>query len=173
MKKIYIGTLILAMMFVLSGSVLAAEEHDFDGVRELIDNETPCAQLSDEQLEAVGDYYMEQIHPGDNHNVMDEMMGGEGSESLRQAHIFMAKRWYCGDSAGMGMMGMMMGSGVFGSSMFNSANKFDKTKMDTVTGISNYGMHGFGLGSFWITKILIWILLILGIASFVKYLSKK
>src|SRR3989344_2462526 len=80
-----------------------------------------CSELSDEQLEVMGDYYMEQMHPGESHELMDTMMGGEGSASLKQVHINMAKRIYCNDNVyiGYGMMGSggmmnMMGRGVMG-----------------------------------------------------------
>jgi len=52
-------------------------------------------------------------------------MGGEGSETLKQAHINMAQRFYCNEDvayANTGMMGnyntgMMRGSGIRGSGM--------------------------------------------------------
>ena len=53
---------------------------------------------------------------------MDNMMGGEGSESLKQVHINMAKRLYCNENVyiGYGMMGPggmmnMMSRGMMGS----------------------------------------------------------
>jgi len=65
---------------------------------------------------------MEQMHPGEAHEIMDNMMGGEGSESLKQVHINMAKRLYCNENVyiGYGMMGSwgmtnMMGRGMMGS----------------------------------------------------------
>ena len=77
---------------------------------------------------------MEQIHPGEAHELMDNMMGGEGSASLKQVHINMAKRLYCNEeSAGMmgnGMMGMMnmmrgggnmMGTNMMGGSFWGSS----------------------------------------------------
>jgi len=81
-----------------------------------------CDKLSNEQLEAIGDYYMEQMHPGEAHEIMDNMMGGEGSESLKQVHINMARRIYCNENIyiGYGMMGSggmmnMMGRGMMGN----------------------------------------------------------
>ena len=49
---------------------------------------------------------MEQMHPGESHKSMEQMMDGEGSETLRQTHIAMAKRFYCNERAA-GMKGMM------------------------------------------------------------------
>ena len=123
MKKI---TLILAIFLLGIVAVLAQESHDseIEEGKKLVKSKTSCGKLSDEQLEAIGDYYMEQMHPGEAHGIMDNMMGGEGSESLKQVHINMAKRLYCNENVyigyGMmgsgGMMGMMnmMGGGMMG-----------------------------------------------------------
>jgi hypothetical protein len=69
-----------------------------------------CDRVTDEELEEVGDAWMGVMHPNESvHERMDEMMGGEGSESLRQAHINMALG-YLG-CAGGGMDRGMMGGG--------------------------------------------------------------
>ena len=124
MKK---AILILAIFLLGIVAVLAQESHDseIEEGKGLGESRTSCDKLSNEQLEAIGDYYMEQMHPGEAHEIMDSMMGGEGSESLKQVHINMAKRIYCNENVyigyGMmgsgGMMGMMgmMGSGIMGS----------------------------------------------------------
>ena len=112
MKKISI--IVIFSMLLLSVSLVSAHEHDFDETKQLIDSGIGCDKLTDEQLESIGDYYMEQMHPGEAHEMMDQMMGGEGSESLRQVHINMAKRLYCnediGGMMGGGMMNMIMGN---------------------------------------------------------------
>lgn len=121
-------------LLVLSNVVADAghpEHTDFEQAEGIINAEIPCDALSDEQLELLGDYYMEQMHPGEAHEFMDEMMGGEGSESLKNMHINMAKRLYCGEpgmmgfsnprtNGGINMMGgygMMSGVGWFGMSL--------------------------------------------------------
>src|SRR3989344_4244389 len=94
---------------------------DFEKAKKIIDAKTPCSQLTEAQLESIGDYLMEQMHPGEAHEQMDKMMGGEGSESLRLMHIAMAKRIYCNDYSGMadyGFMGMM-GNGMMSGGMMN------------------------------------------------------
>ncbi len=49
---------------------------------------------------------MELMHPGEAHELMHKMMGGEGSEAVRQMHIQMARSIYCNEPSTM-MHGMM------------------------------------------------------------------
>jgi len=116
--------LILAIFLLGIAAVLAQESHDteIEEGKKLVESKISCDKLSNEQLEAIGDYYMEQMHPGEAHEIMDNMMGGEGSESLKQVHINMAKRLYCNENVYIdyGMMGSggmmnMMGRGMMGS----------------------------------------------------------
>jgi hypothetical protein len=111
MKK----AIMLVLLFIVSTSVVFAHgEASFAQAKELIQAKIPCDKLNVDDLENIGDYYMEQMHPGETHEQMDAMMGGEGSENLRQMHIAMAKNFYCGEHEvmGQGMMGMMMGRGT-------------------------------------------------------------
>src|SRR3989338_9460916 len=113
--------ILFVIMVVLSFniSLVFAHEHNFTETKQFIDSGISCDKLTDEQLEAMGDYYMEQMHPGDAHELMDQMMGGEGSDTLKQMHIQMAKRLYCnedvGGMMGGGMMNMIVGSGMMGN----------------------------------------------------------
>lgn len=111
MKKMILSFLI----FILSICIVYADAEEFAEAKKLIDAKTPCSKLTEGQLEMIGDYLMEQMHPGEAHELMDRLMGGEGSESLRLVHIAMAKRIYCNDisdAANYGMMGYgMMGAG--------------------------------------------------------------
>src|SRR3989338_4517719 len=113
MKK----AIVLFILFsVLLTSQVLAQKHGFAEIKSLIDSGVSCSELTNEQLEEIGDYYMEQMHPGEAHEIMDNMMGGEGSKSLKQVHINMAKRLYCNENVyvGYGMMNMM-GGGVIGN----------------------------------------------------------
>ncbi len=111
-------------ILLLSIGLVSAHEHNMEEAKQLIDSEIDCDKLSDEQLEMIGEYYMEQMHPGEAHEMMDKMMGGEDSDSLKQMHIQMAKRLYCNEDVGGmmgmmssgGMMNMMMGGGMMGGS---------------------------------------------------------
>ncbi len=110
--------LFAALIVLLSVMPVSAQGHSLDEAKQLIDSGVGCDKLNNEQLEMLGDYYMEQMHSGEAHELMDKMMGGEGSESLRQMHIAMAKRLYCNEDTG-GMMGSggmmnMMGGNMMG-----------------------------------------------------------
>ena len=88
MKKKIIFSFVLTLLLFSIGFIAASGNHEsiFEQAEEIIKQKISCEDLTDDQLEVLGDYYMEQMHPGEQHEVMDEMMGGEGSESLRQAH---------------------------------------------------------------------------------------
>lgn len=85
-------------------TVFANSEHSHESeIREgegLINSQVNCEKLNDEQLEAVGEYLMEQMHPGESHEAMHKMMGmEEGTEYHKNFHINLAKRMYCGQSS--------------------------------------------------------------------------
>ncbi len=124
----------LLLVFAILISSLALAQHNFAEAERLIDSGIACSKLSDEQLEAIGEFYMEQMHPGEAHEIMDNMMGGEGSESLKQVHINMAKRLYCNENIYVGY-GMMSGS---------------------MMGMMNTGMMGYSYGY----SNLLWLLII-------------
>lgn len=159
MKKILFAIMVVLLLNV---SLVFAHEHNFDETKQIIDSEISCDKLTDEQLEAMGDYYMEQMHPGEAHEMMDQMMGGEGSDSLKQMHIQMAKRLYCNEDVG-GMMGggmmNMMGSGG----------------MMNMMGTNMMG-GSFGGGSWWLWSfvgMLFWIALLVALILLIIWLYKK
>ncbi len=136
MRKLFFA---IVAVLLLNLSIISAHEHNFNEAKQLIDSEINCDKLTDEQLEAMGDYYMEQMHPGEAHEMMDQMVGGEGSESLKQMHIQMAKRLYCNEDVGgmMGgdMMNMMIGNNMVGSSGMNMMGSGM---------MGNWGYFGYG-----------------------------
>lgn len=136
--------------------VLADTEHNHESEieegRELVESKVSCDQLGDEQFEAIGEYLMEQMHPGESHGAIHKMMNmEEGTEYHKQFHVNMAKTMYCGDG---GMMNnMMMGNGII---------------------MGNWGMMGSGWGWFgWIFMILFWLLIIVGIVVLIKWLINQ
>ena len=122
MKKIISLSFLFLILSLSIISVYAVSQDEFNQAKALIDSNITCNKLTNDQLEIIGEYYMEQMHPGGAHELMHKMMGlTEGSEAEEQFHINMAKTIYCGESGGMigsrGMIGMMnmMGGGMMGS----------------------------------------------------------
>lgn len=189
-NKLFITSLLAMLMFAFSVTPSLADEEsmheDFTEAKSFLEQKVSCDDLSNEQLEKIGDYYMEQVHPDEEHEQMDQMMGGEGSESLKQMHILMARRWYCQDSVGMGMMGYLTGNntqnysggmmGMMGNN-WNKANK-NETRSNYYPGsMMNYnnGWHQGTLNTIFLSLIHIFVLVFftLGIAALIKYLMKK
>ena len=156
---------IYILIFVLSSWLAIADAEKFAEAKKLIDSKIPCSSLNENQLEILGDYLMEQMHPGEAHEVMDKMMGGEGSESLRLTHIAMARRIYCNDlNASVnywfeGMMGLGYGRGVMRGLRDDSTNYVGIGNMMYGFG-PGYGMMGYGHGYWGIVSFLSLILVI-------------
>jgi len=108
--------ILLVVLVVFSFGVYAESDHgDFSEAKNIIDKKIPLEDLTEVQLEQLGEYYMEQLHPGDAHERMDAMMGGKGSESLRQMHINMGKNYYNAILSGEDIpQGGMVGTGMGG-----------------------------------------------------------
>lgn len=147
-KTIFIFSIILLLS---PGLVFAHGEEIFTEAEELIESRISCDQLTNDQLEIIGDYYMEQMHPGEAHEIMDEIMGGEGSESLKQVHINMARSFYCGEHEAMSsdMMNVIMGRDMMGSD-----------GMMNVTRGNMWPFGWFGMGFGFVFMILFWGLII-------------
>ncbi len=131
-----------------------------------------CSKVTDDQFDKLGDAYMGVMLPNQQqHEAMDNMMGGEGSASLKQAHINMGRSYlgcwsnYNSGPVMMGGYGMMNGyNGAYG-------NYYPSGMMGGYgSGWNMMGNWGFGG---WVTTVLIWALLILGIVVAVKWLRKK
>ena len=158
MNKVFSLSLIVLLAFSIGMVFISAHgEEDFAQAEEIIQQKIPCSELTEEQLELIGDYYMEQMHPGEAHEIMDEMMGGEGSENLKQMHINMGLSFYCGESETMssGMMNMMMGRSMMDGGITN-----------TMYGYSGYSFFG------WVFMILVIVALILLIVWLIKQIQR-
>lgn len=109
-KNIIIAFGILVLVVAFSFLASAHDGENFELAKGIISQNIPCSELNNSQLEMIGDYYMEQVNPGEMHEYMDQMMGGDGSEPLRNAHISMAYRFYCNPITQNSGYGGMMGS---------------------------------------------------------------
>ena len=112
MKKIILLSVLFLVLSLSISSVIAVSQDELNQAKVLIDSNISCNQLTNDQLEIIGEYYMEQMMPGIAHVRAHQMMGlTEGSEAEEQFHINMAKRIYCGENVGSGMIGGgMMGN---------------------------------------------------------------
>ncbi|TSA46310.1 hypothetical protein D4R52_00775 [bacterium] len=121
-------------------------------------NQIDCSKVADGQFEKLGDAYMGYVHPGQEHGYMEQMMGGEGSATLKQARVNMGRAYlgcWSNYSTAPLTMPMMGGYGM----MFNSSSMMGA--------FGGYGWFG------WITMVLVWTVLILGIVGLMKWLGKN
>jgi hypothetical protein len=117
--------------------------------------ELDLSKVSDDDWERLGDAVMELQHPGEAHEVMDRMMGGEGSESLRQMHINMGQAYLGYGNTNYGP-GMMMGGDMMG---YNNNRNFNAP-----TGMMGFGSM-MGYGGYGILGTVTWIMAIAFLAS--------
>ena len=90
---------IILMIFSLNIVFASISNEEIIQAKSIIDSKIPCNQLTLDQLKILGEYFMEQMHPGDAHELMDEMMGLE--ENPAQDELFhqnLAKTIYCDES---------------------------------------------------------------------------
>lgn len=187
MKKINFILIIISIIFIAPLLVSANSSVSLEGVLSEIKtsqnvsetNQIKCEKINDGQFEQLGEAVMAVMHPDEKeHELMDQMMGGEGSQSLKAAHIMMGKKYlgcYSGTTGMMGsgmmdggMMSMMgMGQGMMGGSgMMGSGSNYSN--------MMNWGGTGFGWN--WLALVyqfLFLFLLILAVAALIKWLSKK
>lgn len=129
-KKILV--LVTILLYITTNLASAITQQEIKEAKQLIDAKTSCNSLSDDQLEVIGEYLMEQMHPGDSHEFMHKMMGlQEGSRDEEQFHINLAKAMYCGDNSntasfsGMMRMSKMMGfNGMMNTGMMGNYGGF-------------------------------------------------
>ena len=127
-----------------------------------------CTKVTDSQFEKLGDAYMGYGINEAQHTAMEKMMGGEGSATLKAAHINMGRGYLgCWLGAGFGSATMpMMGFGMANSQF---GRPYGMMGWGSMMG-GDFGEHGwFG----WVTMLLVWALLIAGIIALVKWLKHK
>ena len=168
MKKIILifGILLLSIILV---SANGNHQSEIEEGRKLVASEVNCDELTNEQLETIGEYFMEQMHPGEAHEAIHEMMGMEEDTAYHeQVHVNMAKMMYCGGYGAMsgGMMDMMMGR----TGMIGSGNMMTGGMMGSgnVIGTGMWGMGIFG----WIFMTLVTVALVLLIIWLIKEIQK-
>lgn len=183
MKKI-IFTIITLILFLVPLSTAKAQTEGTEPhvesvdvvLQEILDRQNVSnlkdlniSKISDDEFEELGDAIMETRHPGEAHEIMDEMMGGEGSESLRQMHINMGKAFFGYYETNYNENDYGMGMGMMGRTWDNSFNRYPNQNMMAAPSMMGYG---FGL-----LNSLTWIALITFLAAgtyfFIKQANKK
>jgi hypothetical protein len=188
-KKILIYALLLLLIptFVLADT----DVHDIsidEVLQKILENqnistvdELNCEYVTDDEWELLGESVMGIMHPDPEvHDQMDNMMGGEGSESLRIAHIRMGQN-YLGCGTGYGMMGF--GMGMMGGGMIAPLNKGFSGKGSMMSGMVNsmgisrypFLFTRFGAGSMviaWLFMIGFWIIVFAALVWLFKQIKK-
>lgn len=183
MKKIMIGVVVAGLLISSGGSVRAQmmggemmgevnEQHMDDhetldvALKAVLDkyqikeiSDLSCDKLTDDDFERIGDGLMESNHPGEAHENMDAMMGGEGSEALRQMHINMGRGYLgCWDGAGYDgtMMGSNWGNGIMGGvGMMNGWNTGNGWAMMNNWSLNNLIWSGLGLAGIVLVLVMV------------------
>ena len=164
MKKIIF---VMAVILLLNLSLVSAiTQQEINEAKSLIDSKADCKSLSDSQLEMMGEYYMEQMHPGESHELMHQMMGlKEGSEDEEQFHINMAKSIYCGETNAFGSGGMM-GGGMMNMMMDGNMMGGQNVQSGMMQGMM--GNLGYGAG-YWNLINILYIILLIGLIILVYF----
>lgn len=128
--------------------------------------EVDCGKVTDSQFEKLGDAYMGIMLPNENqHEAMDNMMGGEGSASLTQAHINMGRSYlgcWSNYNSGPVYMPMMSGGGWGGYGFNNGGNGFGYPMM--------FGWGGYGTGN--MIFMVIWsAFAVIGVIALIKWIA--
>lgn len=196
MKIFFISMLLIFALSINTYPVRAADANNHDAsISEVISDimakqqvsdvsDINCDAVSDDEWVDLGEAVMSLMHPDETtHEAMDNMMGGEGSDSLRLAHINMGQN-YLGCGAGnYGMMGGMMGNGMmnYGGTNRNSFINQDNSAFNSErSGFAQMGMpwmfSGLGWGwmvLMWLIIIIFWVAVIAAIIWLVKLLINR
>ena len=169
MKKIVSLSVLFVILSSSIISVYAVSQDELNQAKTLIDSNISCNKLTNDQLEIIGEYYMEQMMPGEAHERAHQMMGlTEGSEAEEQVHINMAKRIYCGENVGSGMMGGgMMGNYYYQNPQNN--NSYQNPQNNNSYQNNSIGFQIF----FYVLLVLVVIILVLIILLLINRLKKQ
>ena len=154
---LFFGILLLSI-FLVSANV--SHKMEIEEGRKLVESNVVCDKLNDNQLEAIGEYYMEQMHPGEAHDAMHKMMGiEEGTNEHEQFHVNIAQMMYCGNgTTGYGMMGS--GDMMKIMPMMNMMRWQNPTQINMVRRMTGSSGYGFG---YWNFLNLLYLILIIGL----------
>lgn len=134
-----------------SNSAVSEEVKGKEILQKLQDKQLSCQNLSSDDFEKLGEYFMGQM-AGNSHESMNKMMERTtGKEGEEQMHIVIGKRLSGCDTERKGGGNPMMGQGWGGM-------------------MSGWG--GFGILG-WLSMLIFWVLLILGVVALIRYLARS
>ncbi len=157
--------LVLFFLLIFGLTVFAHSAEDFVEGKKLIESKFDCKDLTEDQLKLIGAYLMEQMHPGEAHELMDKVMGLENDPVYdKKFHASLARTLYCNESGVMPMMGLrsMMGFSNNGSGMMGNLGQ-GFGMMNSTTG---FNMPFFGY--FNLFNVL-YLILLIGIIALVYF----
>lgn len=160
------------LVMVLAVFAFAHTDEDELAVgKDLVGKGASCNDLDDEQLEAIGEYLMGLMHPGEAHELMHQRMGiEEGTSYHDQFHVNLAQAMYCGEAPMGGMMGMM-------HMMMNSmpwwndvSSKYGlQSTMPMQRDMMGSGGYGSGYSGYWNLLNVLYVVLLLGLIGLVYF----
>ena len=121
-----------------------------------------CANVTDDQFEKLGDAYMGAGITEQQHAAMEQMMGGEGSATLKQAHINMGR-------SGLGCWASYNSNPWVMPMMGGSVPPYDQLRPSGPMMSGYYGAYAWAP---MITMMLLWLVLLLGAAVLAMKLFK-
>lgn len=182
MSKIMLFIATVLLVAVSSPSLVLSHEEETHSVDEILNeilqsqgvsktDQIDCEKITDSQFEELGEAAMNFMHPDEKeHELMDQMMGGEGSESLKAIHITMGERYF-GCNKGI------MGSNTMGLMGMMSMMQMMAGGGNSATGnMMNWGNWSFRSGWTWlgwILMILFFVLIIVTIIVLIKWLTDQ
>ena len=142
---------------MLAPAALAhADESETAEGKAIVEEGLSCDGLADGQLEAVGEYLMELMHPGESHELTHATMGiKEGTDYHEKFHINLAQSMYCGEMPMAGMMGMM--------------NWWNSNVPRYSWGGQMMGQQGYGAHAYWTLTTTLYVVLLIGIIGLVYF----
>ncbi len=162
-----LGIILTAILLtpLLVTSVYAHGDANLEEAKTLIEQEVSCDELSEDEYEMIGEYFMNLMYPDEEvHNMMDDMMGGEGTPMLHNAHVRIAQKMYCEKQADnvLTLMGVRR----------NEQVQPPNTQQIPLPGPTMMGSWGFGWHASWVPMIFL-LVIIFGIFMIFASLRHK
>lgn len=184
MKKKKLIILAVIFLYIFASFTFFVSAHSDGGATQaesIISSKVPCSELNQTQLISIGDYYMGQVFSPEQHEYMDNMMGGDDSPMAEQMHLSFAYRYYCNaqDSNNTDYDYGMMG-GNYG--MMGGNGAVDYSPSNTGYGMMgngyNYGMMGYNAYyrtpfTYYLPWILLAVVIGAGIAVLIVSVERK